>query len=336
MALVSSAQNASAAGRRADVALRDLLGRMPLAVIAGERHLQRAERRVARVLAPHGFVLEVLGQLPRAVVGFPLAGDREIAARQTGGAAERRALPAVLAAFEREERFVEPFDGRHVRRARQREVADVRAIGALAVVHALDHFGDQPVQVEVTLAVAVRAQVHRHVVDVGREVGAVVEVEAAQEVLVRLAAARVLGGDQAGDDFEQLGHAEQGAHGQVGAADGALARRGRLADEVLAAAKMTTSCIGPLGGVLRGCRPLQAPARRRPRPPGSARARHRAGASRRGENRTGQRATVERIRHFRGQRGRGPAPVGTGRPQACPRLGEALSPQNCWVTCPER
>jgi hypothetical protein len=80
-----------------------------------------------------------------------------------------------------------------------------------------------------------RAHVHRHVVDDGREVGAVVEVETAQEVLVGLARPGMLDGDQAGHGFQQLGHAQQGSHGQVGATDRALAGRISLADHRLAA-----------------------------------------------------------------------------------------------------
>ncbi len=64
-------------------------------------------------------------------------------------------------------------------------------------------------------------------VDGEREVGAVIEVEPAQEVLVRLAVARVLGDDHAGNGFfEQLPTAEQRQIREVSLADGAL--RGAL------------------------------------------------------------------------------------------------------------
>jgi hypothetical protein len=53
--------------------------------------------------------------------------------------------------------------------------------------------------------VRVRRHVDRHAVDPGREVGAVVEVEAAQVVLVGLAVAAVLRDDDAGNEFEHLG-----------------------------------------------------------------------------------------------------------------------------------
>ena len=52
--------------------------------------------------------------------------------------------------------------------------------------------GDQEVEIRVALAVRVRRHVDRHAGDRRREVGAVIEVEAAQEVLVGLALAAVL------------------------------------------------------------------------------------------------------------------------------------------------
>src|SRR5690606_30931950 len=79
-------------------------------------------------------------------------------------------------------------------------------------------------------------EVQRHVVEVDGVVGAVVEIEAAQEVLVGLAAARVLGGDEAGRRFEQLAGAKQRADLYVGAGNAAFARGDSFADAPLAAA----------------------------------------------------------------------------------------------------
>ena len=57
----------------------------------------------------------------------------------------------------------------------------------------------------------VRRQVERHVVLVYGEVSAVIEVEAAQEILVRLPAPRVLGDDDTGDGLQYLSHTKDGA-----------------------------------------------------------------------------------------------------------------------------
>ena len=62
-------------------------------------------------------------------------------------------------------------------------------------------------------------QVDRHAGDRGREVGAVVEVEAAQEVLVGLAVAGVLGDQQAGHPFEDVGRAQRRSSLDAGGVD---------------------------------------------------------------------------------------------------------------------
>ena len=85
------------------------------------------------------------------------------------------------------------------------EVALVGEIRSLADVDRSDQFGDQEVEVGIALAVRMGAHVDRHVVDRNGEIGAVVEIEAAQEILVGLAVAAVLGDDQAGHDFERFG-----------------------------------------------------------------------------------------------------------------------------------
>ncbi len=65
------------------------------------------------------------------------------------------------------------------------------------------------------------------------EVGAVVEVEAAHEVLVRLAVAGVLRDDQARHGLEQLAFARDRPRAQVGCADVSLRRTARRADQVV-------------------------------------------------------------------------------------------------------
>ena len=55
---------------------------------------------------------------------------------------------------------------------------------------------------------AVAGQVHRHARDGRAEVGAVIEVEATQEVLVGLAVTGMLRDDQAGHDLQQLAGAQ--------------------------------------------------------------------------------------------------------------------------------
>src|SRR5262249_32729395 len=85
---------------------------------------------------------------------------------------------------------------------------------------------------EIALPMAVRPKVPRHAVDDGREVRAVVEIEAAQEVLIRLAASRVLYRDEPRHGLEQLRDLQHRPHEQVCAADGPFAGRFRAANEL--------------------------------------------------------------------------------------------------------
>jgi len=109
-------------------------------------------------------------------------------------------------------------------RSDRREVALIGEIGSLADVDRADQFGDQEIEIGITLAVRMGAHVHRHVVDGDREVGAVVEIEAAQKILVGLAVAAVLGDDQAGHDFQRFRGPRKRPRIDVRAADVFLAR----------------------------------------------------------------------------------------------------------------
>ena len=116
------------------------------------------------------------------------------------------------------------------------------------ISHALDHLGDDEVGVGEALAVRVRHHVDRHAVDRQREVGAVVGVEAAQEVLVRLAAARVLHHHQPGRDAQDVLHAADRPQLEVAVPD---RERRRGADRRCA---FTTVSVGGSGGRGRGGR----------------------------------------------------------------------------------
>ena len=88
------------------------------------------------------------------------------------------------------------------------EVTVRGGVSAFHIIHALDEFGNQRIQIGVALAMRVRLEIHRHEVDARREVGAVVEIESTQEILRRLASACMLRGDHAGHRFEDLAAAQ--------------------------------------------------------------------------------------------------------------------------------
>ena len=88
-------------------------------------------------------------------------------------------------------------DRLELHRAGRVEVAEPRRVGALVNVDRVDRLGDQEVGVGVALAVAVARHVDGHAVGVDRDVGAVIGIEAADEVLIRFSAAGVLADHQA-------------------------------------------------------------------------------------------------------------------------------------------
>jgi hypothetical protein len=98
-------------------------------------------------------------------------------------------------------------DGLEFHRAGGGKIADIGEVRTLAIVDPLDQFGDQEIEVEIALAMPVRRHVDRHAIDKAGEIGAMIEIEAAKEILVGLAAARMLRGDDAGHVLDQFADA---------------------------------------------------------------------------------------------------------------------------------
>ncbi len=70
-----------------------------------------------------------------------------------------------------------------------------------------------------------RVHVHRNAIDAGGQIGAVIEVEAAQEILIGFAIARVLSDHESGHGFEQLAGTHHGTRLELRARNRALSRR---------------------------------------------------------------------------------------------------------------
>ena len=170
-------------------AQRNLVGRRPLAVVGHEVHRPGALVRGARVARDAVRLPEVLRQLPGAVRGVVFEREQQVAARERQRAGRDGAEVTVLAAGERENRR-QPVEVAELGGAGGGKIAELRVVRALVVGDALDQLRDHEVEVHVALAVPVRRHVDRHAFHARQEVGAVVEVEAAQEILVRLAVAR--------------------------------------------------------------------------------------------------------------------------------------------------
>jgi len=85
-----------------------------------------------------------------------------------------------------------------------REVTELWRVGSFVNGEFGDELRDQEVEIRITLTVTVTGEVHPNPVDVDRQVRSVVDVEAAQEVLIRLASSGVLNGDQTGRRFDEI------------------------------------------------------------------------------------------------------------------------------------
>ena len=139
----------------------------------------------------------------------------------------QRPVVVVLAHREARLRRVNGAAVDDVRRTGRGEVALVGEVRALAIAHLLDQFRDQEIDVGVALAVRMRGHIDRDAVHARREVGAVVEIEGTQEVLVRLAVAAVLRDDQARNHLERRGRGNAGG----GRGKGQRQRRQQAAEQ---------------------------------------------------------------------------------------------------------
>ena len=198
-----------------DGPLRHLVGGRPCGLVA-----QGGDGAAVVLAAPgpaqHAVQLAVVFRHgPGAVRLLPFQAVEEATAAGGRRPGEQAAAETVLPQAQLGEGGRQCADVVDAGRAGGREVPLVRPVGPLAVLDALDQFRDQEVEVGVALAMGMGGHVGRHAHHPGGEVGAVVQVEATQVVLVGLAVAAVLGNDQAGDDFQHLAGAQQRAGGQL-------------------------------------------------------------------------------------------------------------------------
>ncbi len=103
------------------------------------------------------------------------------------------------------------------------EIAIISGIDAFAIFQVADQLGHQKIEVHITLTVRVTDHIDRHTHHRSGEVAAVVKIETAQEILVGLAVAGVLGDDHAGNGFQHFSRAQQGSISQLLGGDGAFA-----------------------------------------------------------------------------------------------------------------
>lgn len=90
------------------------------------------------------------------------------------------------------------------------EVAFIGEVRPLLYLHGGDRFRNQPIEVGIALAVGVSAHVGRHIINIDREIRAMIEIIAAQEVLVRFALAGMLRHNEPRYSFEHFARAHHG------------------------------------------------------------------------------------------------------------------------------
>ncbi len=161
---------------------------------------------------------QMLRLLPRPVISARLTRQGEFPWPHTVYRAASSQLAAAEAApFRRDPGPREAIDRAHIAGPGEREIAPVGAIRTLAIILPLDDLGDQAVEVQIALAMSMRPEIHLNPVDIGGKIRPVIEVEAAQEILIGLAAARVLRGDHTRHGLQQFGGTQQRAHQKVAA-----------------------------------------------------------------------------------------------------------------------
>ena len=206
-----------------DRARGNLVGGIPF-IGKGHCGQRKPIRRCALAVAHHAVELaQIVRIVPRAVGGAGFAGDQQGAFADFGGGDGKPAAIAEISDRDRRHRLdaVEQVD---VHRTYGREIAFVGEIRALADVDRAYQFRNQEIQVGIALAVGVGAHVDRHAVDRDRQIRAVVQIKAAQKILVGFALAAVLGDDQPGHDLERFGGARKRPGIDLGARDILFAR----------------------------------------------------------------------------------------------------------------
>ena len=155
--------------------------------------------------------------LPRAVVVLEF--DRP----QPGGAADcvrrrrDRTGKALAAASDADDGLGQGVRVVDAGAACGREIAAIGPVRALGELHAAHELGNQKAQIGVAVTMSMRRHVHRHPCHDGGEIGAVIQVEPAQVVLVRFALPAVLADDDARHCLQYFSGSERSAgHGAVG------------------------------------------------------------------------------------------------------------------------
>ena len=215
-----------------DGAFRDLVGRIPVRPIAHAS--QREPVAIVAAAVPQDAIdLAVIVRThPRAVVVVDLECAKQIPATNVRRGCSEQAAPPVVPPTGADDGALELIHVVDVRRARRRKISFVGEVRSLLELHATHELGNEKADVRITVRMRTRRRIDRNPGDHGREVGSVIQVEAAQVVLIRFALAAVLAHDETWHGFKDFARAHDRTLVDLRGGHGALARRCRNADEV--------------------------------------------------------------------------------------------------------
>ncbi len=192
-----------------DGALRHLIGRIP-AVGIGHRRQREPVSGGALAVAQHAVPLaHIIRHVPRTIIPDTLEGGEQRAGAH--GRRTRRQRAAIAKTAERQLGDVlrQPVDIVDGDGACGGEVALVGEVRSFADIDRPHQFRNQEIDVGIALPVAVGRHVDRHAVDADGEIRAVVQVKAAQKILVGFALAGMLGDDQPRHHLQRLADARE-------------------------------------------------------------------------------------------------------------------------------
>ena len=136
--------------------------------------------------------LETLRMLPGAVVIVPLKGVEQTTGTKLWGVGDHQSVIVILSHAELDEAIGQGVEEVKICCASGRKVTHIRVIGSFAERHIVDELRNDKIQVHIALAMAVCGEIHWHTIDARRKIGAMVQVKAAQEILIGFACAAVL------------------------------------------------------------------------------------------------------------------------------------------------
>ena len=201
-----------------------LVGRIPARVISVELHGKAAFRRTRTIFGKAVIFFQILVANPGSVGQSTVECQQQVAIADRGTARGGRTVIAEFAHRRLRKRF-ERVIGFECDRTCGGKISDIGEIRPFAKIDPLYRFGNDEIEIEIALPVSVRRHVDRHAVHEPGKIRAVIEIEPAQKILVRLARTGMLRGDDAGYVFDQLAGSRNRQVFEIGIADRSLRAR---------------------------------------------------------------------------------------------------------------